>query len=380
MAAIAITGARGFVGTNLRVRLQELGHADIRPVPHTADDATIRDALSGVATIFHLAGVNRPDDPAEFESGNAGLAAKLCALAAEVAPGAAIIFSSSTQAAIDNPYGRSKKAAEDILLGHGRATGCDVTIFRLTNVFGKWSRPNYNSAVATFCHNIARDLPIAVNAPNASLNLVYIDDVVSALIAQIDPATRTVGFAEAGPVYATTVGEVAKLIESFRDGRRSLVTERVGTGLIRALYSTYVAALPPERFSYSVPMHSDPRGTFVEMLKTPDCGQFSFFTAHPGVTRGEHYHHSKTEKFLVISGKAEFRFRHIETGQMHRIETTGGHAEIVESVPGWTHNITNIGDDLLIVMLWANEIFDRDNPDTIGLKVVPVAPHEASEV
>lgn len=380
MAAIAITGASGFVGANLRVRLQELGHADIRPVPHTADDATIRDALSGVATIFHLAGVNRPDDPAEFESGNAGLAAKLCALAAEVAPDAAIIFSSSTQAAIDNPYGRSKKAAEDILLGHGQATGCDVTIFRLTNVFGKWSRPNYNSAVATFCHNIARDLPIAVNAPDAPLNLVYIDDVVSALIAQIDPATRTVGFAEAGPVYATTVGEVAKLIESFRDGRRSLVIERVGTGLIRALYSTYVAALPPERFSYSVPMHSDPRGTFVEMLKTPDCGQFSFFTAHPGVTRGEHYHHSKTEKFLVISGTAEFRFRHIETGQMHRIETAGAHAEIVETVPGWTHNITNIGDDLLIVMLWANEIFDRNNPDTIGLKVVPVATHEASEV
>lgn len=379
MSAIAITGASGFVAANLRVRLQELGYADIRPIKHTADDAAIRSALSGVSTIFHLAGVNRPENPTDFEGGNAGFTSRLCALAADAAPGAAIIFSSSTQAALDNPYGRSKKAAENVLLGHGKATGADVTIFRLTNVFGKWSRPNYNSAVATFCHNIARDLPITVNAPDAALNLVYIDDVVSALVTQIDHTTRTVGFAEAGPVYATTVGEVARMIERFRVGRQSLVTERVGTGLVRALYSTFVAALPPERFSYAVPMHSDPRGTFVEMLKTPDCGQFSFFTAHPGVTRGEHYHHSKTEKFLVISGKAEFGFRHIATGQTHRIETSGERAEIVETVPGWTHNITNIGDDLMVVMLWANEIFDRDNPDTIGLKVGPLDINEARD-
>lgn len=371
MTAIAITGASGFVAANLRVRLRELGHDDIRAISHGIDEQSLRDALSGANIVFHLAGVNRPEDPAEFDSGNAGFTVRLCTALAEVTPDAAIVYSSSTQAALDNPYGQSKKAAEDMLRAHGEATGADIVIFRLTNVFGKWSKPNYNSAVATFCHNIARDLSITVNAPDAPLNLTYIDDVVNAFIAQIDPATRTPGMPDAGPVYATTVGEVARLIQSFRDSRQNLITERVGTGLIRALYSTYVAALPTERFSYTVPMHGDPRGTFVEMLKTPDCGQFSFFTAHPGITRGEHYHHSKTEKFLVISGTAEFGFRHIETGETHSIVTSGDKAEIVETVPGWTHNITNIGDQPMVVMLWANEIFDRDRPDTIAMKVKP---------
>jgi UDP-2-acetamido-2,6-beta-L-arabino-hexul-4-ose reductase len=373
MTAIAITGASGFVAANLRVRLQELGHDDIRLISHTADEVALHDAVDGAGLIFHLAGVNRPKDPSEFETGNPGFTSHLCAAVASKAPNAAIVYTSSTQAALDNPYGRSKKAAEDVLLAHAKANGSDVSIFRLTNVFGKWSRPNYNSAVATFCHNVARDLPIAVNAPDAALHLVYIDDVVEAFVAQIDQVTRTRGMVAAGPVYATTVGEVAELIQSFKESRTSLVIERVGTGLVRALYSTYVAALPPDRFSYTVPMHGDQRGTFVEMLKTPDCGQFSIFTAHPGVTRGEHYHHSKTEKFLVIAGVAEFGFRHIETGETHTIVTRGEKAEIVETVPGWTHNIKNIGEDLMVVMLWANEIFDRERPDTIAMKVAPKA-------
>lgn len=369
MPAIAITGASGFVAANLRVRLRERGFADLRLIAHDSDDATLARALAGVDIVFHLAGVNRPTDASEFATGNAGFTGRLCAALADAAPAAALVYASSTQAALDNPYGRSKKAAEELLLAHGMRNRSDVTIFRLTNVFGKWSRPNYNSAVATFCHNVARDLPITVNAPDAPLNLVYIDDVVDAFIAQIDPTTRTTGMAEAGPVYATTVGEVAALIGAFRESRDTLLTQRVGTGLVRALYATYVSMLPPQEFAYAVPMHSDPRGTFVEMLKTPDCGQFSFFTAHPGVTRGEHYHHSKTEKFLVISGTAEFGFRHIESGETHRIVTRGDEARIVETVPGWTHNITNIGEDMLVVMLWANEIFDRDRPDTIGMKV-----------
>lgn len=373
MPAIVITGASGFVAANLRVRLGEIGHNDIRLVSHDVSDDNLRQSLSKAEIIFHLAGVNRPQDPSEFESGNRGFTARLCATLAIVSPRASIVYASSTQAGLDNPYGRSKKAAEDILQAHGKASGSDISIFRLTNVFGKWSRPNYNSAVATFCYNVARDLPIRVSTPEAPLNLIYIDDVVTAFIAQIDPNTRRCGMVEVAPMYSTTVGEVAALIMSFRESREKLITPRVGAGLVRALYSTYVAALPPERFSYTVPMHSDPRGTFVEMLKTPDCGQFSFFTAHPGITRGEHYHHSKTEKFLVISGVAEFGFRHIETGETHRIVTNGDTAEIVETVPGWTHNITNIGDDLMVVMLWANEIFDRERPDTIGAVVGPVS-------
>lgn len=366
---VAITGARGFIARNLRVRIRELGHDDVVEISHDIDDSELRNSLAGVELVYHLSGVNRPEDPAEFSTGNVGFTERLCAALAEVAPEAALVFTSSTQAALDNPYGHSKKAAENVMLAHGAATGASVAIYRLTNVFGKWSRPNYNSAVATFCHNVARDLPITVSDPSAPLRLIYIDDVAQAFLRQLDPSTRERGFVEAGPVYETTVGEVADLIRTFRDSRESLVTERVGAGLIRALYSTYVAALPPERFSYQVPIHSDTRGSFVEMLKTPDCGQFSFFTAHPGVTRGEHYHHSKTEKFLVIQGVAEFGFRHIETGATHVITTRGDTPEIVETVPGWTHNITNTGDELMIVMLWANEIFDRERPDTIGMKV-----------
>ena len=181
--------------------------------------------------------------------------------------------------------------------------------------------------------------------------------------------TRAPEFAAVEPVYSTTVGELARQIQAFKDSRSTLMTDRVGTGLVRALYSTYVSYLPPELFAYTVQQHSDPRGTFVEMLKTPDCGQFSYFTAHPGITRGGHYHHSKTERFLVIKGQARFKFRHMHTGQEHELVTTGDKAEVVETVPGWTHDITNIGTDEMIVMLWANEVFDRDRPDTFACPV-----------
>ena len=242
-----------------------------------------------------------------------------------------------------------------------------VHVFRLPNVFGKWSRPNYNSVVATFCHNIARDLPIQVNDPQAALTLVYIDDVIERFVLLMDgaaPMAGLDGFVTVQPQYTTTVGELARLIRAFRDSRGSLVTERVGTGLVRALYATYVSYLPVEEFFYDVPLHADRRGIFVEMLKTPDCGQFSFFTAYPGVTRGGHYHHSKSEKFLVIKGQALFRFRHMQTGQTHELLTSGDRPQIVETVPGWTHDITNTGPEEMVVMLWANEIFDRARPDT----------------
>ncbi len=368
---IAITGARGFIGQNLKVRLAEIGHRDIVEITHDADAATLERQLAGVEFVFHLAGVNRPQDPADFARGNHGFTAALCkALAAQPTP-MRVAYTSSTQAALDNPYGRSKREAEDALQAYGQSRGAGVYIFRLTNVFGKWSRPNYNSAVATFCHNIARDLPISVNDPKAPVRLVYIDDVVTHLVALLTNTMQSSGQCHAGPEYDTTVGELADTIRGFKDSRQTMLTDHVGAGLIRALYSTYVSFLPVESFHYDVPRHGDPRGVFVEMLKTPDCGQFSYFTAYPGITRGEHYHHSKTEKFLVIKGKALFGFRHIMTGELYELVVQGGEGRIVETVPGWTHNITNVGDDEMIVMLWANEIFDRDRPDTIALKVKP---------
>lgn len=366
---IALTGGQGFIGRNLQVRLQELAQRDVVQIPHDADPVTLKDLLAGVDIVFHLAGVNRPKDPAEFASGNHAFTRTLCeAMAAQAKP-PRVVFASSTQAALDNPYGRSKREAENELLAYGRHTGAGTHVFRLTNVFGKWSRPNYNSAVATFCHNVARDEPIVVNDPNAPLKLIYVDDVVRHFCALLDDEAARSGVLQAGPEYDTTVGALADQIRAFHASRENLVTEPVGTGLTRALYATYVSFLPPSAFDYEVARHADPRGVFVEMLKTPDCGQFGYFTAFPGITRGEHYHHTKTEKFLVIKGTASFGYRHIVTNETHEIITRGGEGRIVETIPGWTHNVTNIGDDELVVLVWANEIFDRQKPDTVAQKV-----------
>lgn len=366
---IIVTGADGFIGKNLRLRLRELGFTDVVSITSASDAAELQQAAAQSDFVFHLAGVNRPTDPGEFAIGNTGFTKRLCDALATSGRHTPVVFASSTQATRDNPYGRSKKDAENVLREHARTTGATAHLFRLTNVFGKWCRPDYNSAVATFCHNITRGLPITVNDPNAPLQLVYVDDVIEAFVGLLESQPPASGFLDAEPVYATTVGELVQILQGFAESRRSLITPRVGTGLLRALYSTYVSYLPPESFDYPLTRHVDPRGEFVEMLKTPDCGQFSYFTAHPGVTRGEHYHHSKTEKFLVIRGTAHFGFRHVETGQLHEVVTRGAEARIVETVPGWTHNVTNIGDDEMIVMLWANEVFDRERPDTVALKV-----------
>lgn len=366
---IVVTGAAGFIGRNLRVRLAELGHADVVPLTRESSNAESNEALAGADFVFHLAGVNRPSDPAEFERVNAGFTGRLVERLTATGRPIPVVFASSTQAALDNPYGRSKRAAEVSLERYAATSGAPVSLYRLTNVFGKWARPFYNSAVATFCHQVAHGEQPGIHDPSSPLALVHVDDVVEAFVGRLGAVAG--GPCEAGPVYRTTVGELAATLQGFAASRRSLLTPRVGSGLTRALYSTYLTYLSPAQFAYEVPRHADRRGEFVEMLKTPDCGQFSYFTAHPGVTRGEHYHHSKTEKFLVIQGTAHFGFRDIDSGQMHELTTRGGEGRIVETIPGWTHDITNIGDDLLIVMLWANEIFDRARPDTVAMKVRP---------
>lgn len=364
---VAVTGSDGFIGRNLALRLTELG-VDVLPLTRASTRDDWFAAAAQADAVVHLAGANRPADPGEFDTINAGTAALLVAALDAAGRAVPVIYSSSARAASADSYGRSKRAGEEVLLGYGARSGAPVHIFRLPNVFGKWARPNYNSAVATFCHNIARDLPITINDPAAPLSLVYIDDVVAAFVDVLDGKVAP-GSAEVRPVYVTTVGDVADTIARFRSDRADNLIEAVGTGLTRALYATYVAALPPTEFSYEIASHRDPRGAFSEMLKTRSTGQFSYFTALPGVTRGGHYHHTKTEKFLIVHGKARFGFRHMLTGETHEIVTDGNTPTIVETVPGWAHDVTNVGDGVMVSLLWANEVFDRARPDTIAAKV-----------
>lgn len=365
---VLVTGANGFIGKNLSVHLNEKG---VETVLFTRDmspdDMAI--ALEDVDFVFHLAGVNRPKEAMEFAEGNKELTEQLCKLIRASGRKISVLYTSSIQAVAENPYGVSKLAAEDALVALERDTGSPVYLYRLPNVFGKWSRPDYNSAVATFCHNIANNLPVHINDHTALVRLVYIDDVIKDFLRILAEQPAGVVRPEVAPIYTITVGDLAEQIGLFKDARKTLLTEAVGTGLTRALYSTYLSFLRPEQFFYTLTAHADARGRFVEMLKTKESGQFSFFTAHPGITRGGHYHHTKNEKFLVIQGKARFGFRHVTTGETYALLTDGEKPEVVETVPGWSHNITNIGENEMIVMLWANEVFDRAQPDTIAFKV-----------
>lgn len=366
---VLVTGSKGFVGKNLVVRLGELSGFDV--LRFDRDDAlsVLAEKVRQADAVVHLAGENRPKDEAEFQRGNTYLTNTLCAAVQATGRQIPIILASSIQADLSNPYGQSKRAAEQAVERLALDTQNPAVIYRLPNIFGKWCRPNYNSVVATFCHNIAHDLPIQINDPSAQLHLVYVDDVVSDFLRALKSMNNGVRWGDVTPKYFTTLGELAAQIEAFKNCRSTLVSERVGTGLVRALYATYVSYLPPSKFVYDLPRHADERGVFVEMLKTHDCGQFSYFTAHPGVTRGGHYHHSKTEKFLVISGFARFGFRHIVTNETYEIFTSGDAPQVVETVPGWSHDITNVGENEMVVMLWASEIFDSDRNDTIRCKV-----------
>lgn len=366
---VLVTGANGFIGMNLIAHLNERSDVDIVRFGRADSLDELRDRVSQVDFIFHLAGVNRPEKLEEFQAGNTDLTRALCDAVVRSGRQIPLLYTSSTQAEFNNAYGLSKLGAEKEIAKLSNEHGAKVHLFRLPNVFGKWARPNYNSVVATFCHNIARQLPVKINDPAAEVTLVYIDDVIKHFISVMDGRVVDASGPGVEPQYKATVGWLAQQLNAFEYSRKSMTTDAVGKGLLRALYSTYLSYLPPENFTYEVPKYEDDRGTFVEMLKTRDSGQFSFFTAHPGITRGGHYHHSKTEKFLVIRGNARFCFRHIVTGEFYEIFTTGDKPLIVETVPGWTHDITNVGGEEMVVMLWANEIFDRENPDTYALPV-----------
>ncbi|MDH5979691.1 NAD-dependent epimerase/dehydratase family protein [Vibrio splendidus] len=367
---ILVTGAAGFIGRNLCVFLNEAGFSNIAKITVDDNDASIVEKVKSADFIYHLAGINRPKNDEDFKKGNTDLTQKIINTLIEAKLETPIVLTSSIQAELENPYGKSKAGAELAVAEYKKKTGAATYIYRLPNVFGKWCRPNYNSVVATFCYNTINDLPITINNSEAALSLVYIDDVCQSFVDLLSNLTKSdEQYSHVEPIYQTTVGEVASLLTEFKESRGSMISAEVGGGFVRALYSTYVSYLAPEQFAYSVTRHSDERGTFVEMLKTKDSGQFSFFTAHQGITRGGHYHHTKTEKFLVISGKASFKFRHITTGDSYELIVNGEESRIVETAPGWSHDVTNIGESELIVMLWANEIFDPKKPDTVNFKV-----------
>jgi UDP-2-acetamido-2,6-beta-L-arabino-hexul-4-ose reductase len=365
---VLVTGSDGFIGKNLIVRLNEIG-VSISHYTRDNDVDELPNLIRKSNFIIHLAGENRPIDEKKFDIVNFGLTEVICEEIRSVGKPIPIIFASSSQIKIDNAYGRSKLKAETSLKNLEIDTGNPVYIYRLPGVFGKFCKPDYNSVVATFCHNISRDLPIVINNPSSTINLVYIDDVVNDFVSMIKHNGNFKKNRSIQPEYEITLDKLANQLQCFWNSRDTLISEKVGDGLIRKLYSTFVSYIPPEKFSYPLSAHSDDRGMFAEMLKTKDSGQFSFFTAKPGVLRGGHYHHTKTEKFLVLIGNAKFQFRNIISNESYEVFISSKELKVVETVPGWAHSITNIGKEEMVVMLWANEIFDSDNPDTFSYEI-----------
>ena len=375
---ILVTGANGFVGRNLVSQLENIGSGKARNYAiageelHVlcydvdSDPAALEEYCRRADFVFNLAGVNRPEDPSEFMKGNFGFASVLLDTLKKCGNSCPVMISSSTQAALDNPYGESKRAGEELLFEYGRETGARVLVYRFPNVFGKWCRPNYNSAVATFCHNIAHGLPIRVNDPSVVMHLVYIDDVVDELIGALSGDEHRAGaFCEVPVVHEITLGGIVDLLYSFRDMQQDLEVPDLGNAFTKKLYSTYLSYLPKERFCYPLKMNVDNRGSFTEIIRTPDRGQFSVNISKPGITKGEHWHHTKNEKFVVVSGHGLVQLRKIGTDEVINFEVSGEKMEVVEMIPGYTHNIINLSDtEDLVTFMWANEAFNPERPDT----------------
>lgn len=361
---ILLTGSNGFIAQNLALFLAEVPALEV--VSFSRGDSLDEVLQEPIDFVFHLAGVNRPQHDDEFQAGNVELTKSLVESLVERGFAPSVLFASSTQADQDNAYGRSKALAEDILRNFGKKVGAKVFIYRLSNVFGKWARPNYNSVIATFIDKLLKNQPIDIHDPGTKLRLSYIDDVCAEFVRRLTPDSSLSGYYEIENFYETTVGELAEKLTLIKKSRTSTAIPNVGSGLMRPLYATYLSYLPKEDFRYPLRVNSDSRGKFVEILQTSHSGQFSFFTADPGITRGGHYHHTKNEKFIVLRGKAKFRFYNLLTGETYEIVTDDQFIEAVETCPGWSHDITNVGNDELIVALWANEIFDPEAPDTIA--------------
>jgi UDP-2-acetamido-2,6-beta-L-arabino-hexul-4-ose reductase len=368
---VLVTGSHGFIGRHLMEALARREGTEAIGYDHGSSDEELQAALASVDAVFHVAGVNRPKDVSEFAEGNAGLTQCLCDRLVALGRKPLFVLSSSTQADMDNPYGKSKRDAEEVVQRYARTANAPAVVFRLTNVFGKWSRPNYNSVVSTFCHNIANDLPITVSDPAKGLDLVYIDDVVAAFLGTLDnpPAPGTAETRAAEPWSHVTLGGLAALIQSFRDSRTTLVVPDFSDPFAKKLYATYLSYLPADAFAYPLDIRTDPRGSLAEFVKAGPFGQLFVSRTKPGITRGNHYHHTKTEKFLVVEGEGLIRFRQIDGEDVAEYRVKGEEYRVVDIPPGYTHSITNVGDGEMVVLFWASEVFDPATPDTLFLEV-----------
>lgn len=367
---ILITGAKGFIGKNLIAELKNQQAGELYEYDVDTDPALLDEYTKDCEFVYHLAGVNRPKDAAEFMEGNFGFTSTLLDSLKKQKNTCPVMISSSIQAALDNPYGESKKAGEDLLRSYSEETGAKVLIYRFPNVFGKWCRPNYNSVVATFCYNISHELPIQVHDTEAVLNLVYIDDVVEELLHALNGKENQTGdYCSIPVVHTVRLGEIANLLNSFKESRHTLTVPNMANAFEKKLYSTYLSYLPTDEFSYPLKMNSDARGSFTEIIRTVDRGQFSVNVAKPGITKGNHWHHTKNEKFLVVSGKGLIQFRRIDSDEIIEYPVSGDRLEVVDIPTGYTHNIINVGDTDLVTFMWANEAFNPDKPDTYFEKV-----------
>jgi UDP-2-acetamido-2,6-beta-L-arabino-hexul-4-ose reductase len=367
---ILVTGANGFVGKNLITELNNRGYKDIYKFTREKDSLLLEEYTKDCDFVFHLAGVNRPKEEKEFMEGNFDFTSELLNLLKKYNNKAPVLITSSIQSERDNPYGKSKKAGEDLLLKYEKETGAKAFVYRLPNLFGKWSRPNYNSAVSTFCYNIARGMEIEINDPEVELSLSYIDDVVKEFINAMEGnPTRDERFCIVPVVHNVKLGKAVELIKSFRDSRNNLFIPDMKDQFTKKLYSTYLSYLPEDKFSYELKMNVDNRGSFTEFVKSHERGQVSVNVSKPGITKGNHWHHTKNEKFLVVSGEGLIRFRKVDLDDIIEYRVSGTKLEVVDIPTGYTHNIINVGDIDLVTVMWANETFDPENPDTYFLEV-----------
>ena len=367
---VLVTGSEGFIGRNLCATLEQDKSLDVLKYDVTNTQENLQQYLMQANHIIHLAGINRPDDVSEYDSGNRGLTEHIMSSLDSMDKKVSFILASSIQAGLENPYGLSKRAAEQAVFSWGKRTGNKALVYRLPNVFGKWCRPNYNSVVATFCHNIAHGLPITISNRDASLNLVYIDDVVAELVKALhDNEHRAGDFCEVPQVYTITLGALADVIQSFKQSRSKLSIPDMSDKLTSKLYSTYVSYLPANELSYELKMNQDNRGSFTEFMRTDDRGQVSVNISKPGIVKGNHWHHSKNEKFLVVSGSGVIRLRHIHSDEVIEYHVNGEQLKVVDLPAGYTHNIENLGDTDMVTIMWASEPFDPERPDTYFLGV-----------
>ncbi len=397
---ILVTGAKGFVGKNLVWNLRNIAQGKNRTRPDLSigeifeydldtDPALLEDYCARADFVFNLAGVNRPKDQREFMEGNFGFASTLLDTLEKHRNPCPVMLSSSVQATLlgrygQSDYGKSKLAGEELFFSYGEKTGAPVLVYRFPNLFGKWCRPNYNSAVATFSHNMARDLPIQVNDPATRLELVYIDDLVEEMLDALEGRPHRCRYEGLKPVadaagrychvpvsHSATLGQIVELLESFQAQPQTLLLPQIPAGsFAKKLYSTYLSYLPAEKAAFPLKMNRDARGSFTELLRTADCGQVSVNISAPGVTKGQHWHNTKWEFFMVVAGRALIQQRRVDSDEVLEFEVSGENIQAVHMLPGYTHNIINLSDtENLVTVMWANESFDPAHPDTFGLPV-----------